>query len=74
MDWQGPNHQLRILSLHPGISVQNVIDNTGFELSISDSVSTTMAPTKEQMAIIESLDSKGLRYKQLLNNPAGDRR
>jgi hypothetical protein len=33
-----------------------------------------MAPTKEQMAIIESLDSKGLRYKQLLNNPAGDRR
>ena len=68
------SHQLRILSLHPGISVQNVIDNTGFELSISDSVSTTMAPTKEQMAIIESLDSKGLRYKQLLNNPAGDRR
>lgn len=74
MDWRGPNHQLRLLSLHPGISVQDVIDNTGFELSISDSVSTTTAPTKEQLAIIESLDPKGLRYKQLLNNPAGDRR
>jgi glutaconate CoA-transferase subunit B len=74
MDWQGPNHQLRLLTLHPGITVQQVIDNTGFAVHIGDEVTTTVGPTIDQIAIIASLDPVGIRHKQLADNPVGDRR
>ena len=32
MDFGGADHRMRLLSLHPGITVQQVRDNTGFEL------------------------------------------
>ncbi len=30
MDFGGPDHQMRLVSLHPGISVEQVQENTGF--------------------------------------------
>ncbi len=73
MDWGGPNHQLRLVSLHPGISVEQVVENTGFDICIPDNVPTTPAPTEEQLAIIAELDPKNFRSKQLKDNPPGDR-
>ena len=74
MDWKGPQHQLRLVSLHPGITVQQVIDNTGFSLHIPDNVPMTSAPTELQLALINQLDPHNLRASQLKDNPAGDRR
>ena len=74
MDWCGPNHQLRLVSLHPGITVQQVTDNTGFEVHTGNELTTTAAPTIEQLAIITALDPVGIRHKQLSDNPMGDRR
>jgi len=73
MDWQGPHNMLRLLSLHPGISVDHVLDNTGFEIHVDSDVGVTPAPTVEQLTIIKSLDPENLRAKQLKDNPPGDR-
>jgi len=73
MDFNGPDHQLQLLSLHPGISAQQVQENTGFALHIPQSVPTTAAPTLEQLAIIAELDPHGQRNFQLKDNPAGNR-
>ena len=73
MDWKGANHGLRLLSLHPGITVEQVVENTGFEVEIPASVPTTAAPTEEQMAIIRLMDPKDGRAYQIKGNPAGDR-
>lgn len=74
MDFGGPEHAPRLVSLHPGIDVQQVIDNTGFELVIGADVPTTPAPTAEQLAIIAEVDPHEQRARQLKDNPPGDRR
>ena len=73
MDFGGPEHQVRLVSLHPGISAEQVQENTGFDILIPDSVATTTAPTEEQLAVIAELDPHNLRAKQLKDNPPGDR-
>ena len=73
MDFGGPNHQVRVVSVHTGITVQQVVDNTGFPLHIPANVPNTAAPTEEQLAIIRALDPQDLRSKQLKDNPKGDR-
>lgn len=73
MDFGGPDYQVRLLSLHPGITAEQVIENTGFELHIPESVPVTPAPTQEQLAIIAELDPHGQRAYQIKDNPKGDR-
>ena len=73
LDFGGPDHQLRLVSLHPGISAEQVQDNTGFALHIPDAVPTTPAPTAAQLAIIAALDPHNQRAGQLQGNPPGDR-
>lgn len=73
LDFGGPNYQMRVVSLHPGVSIDEVVDNTGFELHIPESIPETTAPTEQQLAIIAQLDPHNLRAKQLKDNPPGVR-
>jgi glutaconate CoA-transferase subunit B len=61
MDFGGPNHQVRVVSLHPGVTIEQVVENTGFELCIPDIIPVTPEPTVEQLAIISQLDPKNIR-------------
>lgn len=74
MDWRGENHNLRLVSLHPGVSVEQVLDNTGFPVEVPEALPLTEAPTAEQLAVIAELDPQNLRARQLKDNPPGDRR
>lgn len=65
MDFGGPDHQLRILSLHPGVSAVQVQEATGFALSIPENIPETAAPTVEQLALIQKLDPHNLRVSVL---------
>lgn len=73
MDFQGPQRQVRIRSLHPGVSAAEVQDKTGFALHIPDSIPTTAAPTAAQLALLAELDPHNLRASQLKDNPPGVR-
>lgn len=75
MDFGGPDHAIRVLSLHPGIGFDEVQDNTGFPLArIADAIPETPAPSAAQLALIARLDPNNVRATVLKDNPAGDRR
>lgn len=69
MDWQGPNHSLRVISLHPGVSFEQVQENTNFALTHVDNLTTTVAPTQAQLNVIAQMDPHNFRAKQLKENP-----
>lgn len=73
LDFQGPQRQMRIRSLHPGVTVAEVQDNTGFALHIANAIPTTAAPSVEQLMLIQQLDPHNLRASQLKDNPPGER-
>ena len=47
---------MRLEALHPGVSVDDVIQNTGFEPLIADRLAVTEPPTEEELALLRSLD------------------
>ncbi len=65
-DFEGPEHAMRIRSLHPGVSVDDVVAATGFALVVPAEVPVTRAPTVDELTLLRTtLDPKGLRKKEL---------
>lgn len=65
-DVTGAGDTMRLLSVHPGVSVEEVVEATGFALDVSADVPTTREPTAEEQVLIkEVLDPKGLRFKEV---------
>jgi acyl CoA:acetate/3-ketoacid CoA transferase beta subunit len=46
------SNSAQLLSAHPGVSVDKIIENTGFPLVIPGKVTTTPLPTEEQLHIL----------------------
>ena len=69
MDFAGSNHAARVVSLHPGVSFEQVQAATGFPLLKTDDLGETTLPTAEQLAIIHQLDPHNLRGYVLKGNP-----
>ncbi|MCL2543753.1 MAG: CoA-transferase [Nocardioidaceae bacterium] len=67
-DVGGPDGTLRVLSIHPGVSADELHEATGFELDVPTGVPTTREPTSEEVTLIENvIDPKGLRFKEVPN-------
>jgi acyl CoA:acetate/3-ketoacid CoA transferase beta subunit len=61
-DFATPDHSMRIRSLHPGVTVEEVAALTGFELVVPDDVPETRHPTVEELELIRNvLDPRNLR-------------
>ncbi|WP_321392520.1 hypothetical protein [Emcibacter sp.] len=74
MDFGGADNAVRVISLHPGVSFDEVQDNTGFELEQIDGLGDTPAPTNDQLKLIrEVLDPHNLRATVFEGNPPGIR-
>lgn len=73
MDFNGPDHAAQVLSLHPGVSFDQVQEATGFPLLRSPDLKETPAPTEEQLALIRRLDPHDVRASVIKDNPAGIR-
>jgi acyl CoA:acetate/3-ketoacid CoA transferase beta subunit len=66
LDVRGPDDTVRLLSVHPGVSVDQVREATGFDLAVADDVRETRLPTMEELIVIrEVLDPTGLRFKEV---------
>jgi len=60
MDFEPGTKRMRLVSVHPGVSADDVIANTGFELVLPASVPVTEGPTPEQLAVLRSrIDLQG---------------
>lgn len=69
MDFGGPDHAVRVCSLHPGVSFDEVQSSTGFKLLPHPQMVQTALPSDEQLEIIARLDPKNLRARQIKDNP-----
>jgi acyl CoA:acetate/3-ketoacid CoA transferase beta subunit len=66
LDFLTPEHAMRLRSVHPGVSVRDVVAGTGFPLAVSDDVPRTRLPTPAELALIRGrLDPAGLREREL---------
>ncbi len=60
MDFDPVTRRLRLASVHPGVSAEEVRAQTGFELPGSDPVAETPPPTAAELAELERLDPAGV--------------
>ena len=69
MDFEVPDgepgdepRRMRLRTVHPGVTVDEVVEATGFELVVPDEVPESRLPTDEELRLIrEVLDPRGLR-------------
>ena len=62
MDFETSDNRMRLRSLHPGVTVDQVVENTGFELVIPDDVPESRLPTAEELDILRTrIDPNGAR-------------
>ena len=65
-DFDTPDHAMRLCSYHPGVSVQDIVAATGFELTVPDDVAETRLPTLEELDLIRVvLDPGALRDREV---------
>ena len=54
------------MSTHPGVTVDEVVAATGFELHLPKAVPTTRTPTSEELDLIRNvIDPRNLRDKEV---------
>ena len=60
-DFETETRQMRLVSVHEFSSVEEIVENTGFELIIPDDVPTTAPPTEEELTILrQQIDLAGV--------------
>ena len=66
LDFQTPEHTMRLRSVHPGVAVSDVVAATGFPLAIPGEVPTTRLPTPGELDLIRyRLDPTGAREREV---------
>lgn len=71
MDFEGAAHAARVVSLHPGVSFEQVQEATGFPLARPLLLEQTALPQAAELEIIRRLDPHNLRAGVIKNNPPG---
>lgn len=65
-DFETPDHRMRLRSLHPGVTLEEVVASTGFELALPERIVETRLPTAEELKLLrERIDPLGLGAKEL---------
>ena len=66
-DFATRDHAMRLVSVHPGVEVAEVVEKTSFELVIETPVATTRTPTPDELRLLrERLDPTGGAARELL--------
>lgn len=61
MGYDEKTKRMKLLSLNPGVTKEDVIENTGFELTFADEITQNEPPTAEELKILrEQVDPDGL--------------
>ncbi len=65
-DFETPDKVMRLRSVHPGVTVEEIRAATGFELVLPADVEETRLPTPEELNLIRTvLDPSGLRDREV---------
>ncbi|MCF3123482.1 CoA-transferase [Streptomyces arenae] len=65
-DFATPDHAMRLVSLHPGVTLDQVREATGFALAVPDDVPFTRDPAEDELRLIRDVvDPRGLREREV---------
>ena len=65
-DFETPDRRMRVRSVHPGVTLDEVRAATGFELAVAEDLAETRAPSAEELRLIrERLDPEGAREREV---------
>jgi acyl CoA:acetate/3-ketoacid CoA transferase beta subunit len=65
-DFATPNGSMQLRSVHPGVTVDEVVDATGFSLVGPAEVPETRLPTPDELRLLdEVIDPAGTRYREV---------
>ncbi|QHC24040.1 CoA-transferase subunit beta [Streptomyces sp. GS7] len=66
LDFATPDHTMRLASLHPGVTAEEVRQATGFALTVPEQIPCTREPTGDELRLIrEVIDPQGLRDREV---------
>lgn len=69
IDFGGTDNAMRVVSLHSGVTFDEVQAATGFELELAADVAETPLPDAEALDIIAALDPHNIRASVIKDNP-----
>jgi acyl CoA:acetate/3-ketoacid CoA transferase beta subunit len=68
LDFETPDHRMRLRSVHPGVTVDDVVAATGFELVIEAETPESRLPTDDELEWIrDRIDPTGLGEQEVPN-------
>lgn len=56
LEFDKETREMKLVAVHPGISVEEVQGKTGFELAIADDLQVTTPPSGEELKLLRALD------------------
>jgi acyl CoA:acetate/3-ketoacid CoA transferase beta subunit len=65
LDFATPDHRMRLASVHPGVTVDDVVAATSFDLVIDSDVRESRPPTDQELSVIEEVDPNGIRHQEI---------
>ena len=60
MDFDLETKRIRLASVHPGVTAQQVVENSGFDLIVPKKVPETEPPTVEELELLRAIDPGGI--------------
>jgi glutaconate CoA-transferase subunit B len=60
MDFDPETKRIRLSTVHPGVTVEQVLENSGFDLIVPKQVPITEPPTRDQLKLLEAIDPDGI--------------
>jgi len=60
MGFDEETKRIKLLTVHPGVAVQQVLENVGFDLIVPEHVPQTEPPTYEELEILREIDPQRL--------------
>lgn len=59
-DFEPVSKRMRLYSVHPGVEVKTVLENSGFEILVPEKVPITQPPTKDELDMLQKIDPVGM--------------
>ncbi len=60
MDFDPETKRIRLATIHPGVTIQQIVENSGFDIILLKSASTTELPTQEELTLLRAIDPNGI--------------
>jgi len=63
-DFEPRTKEMRLCSMHPGVDVKTVLENSSFKILVPENVKTTVPPTDKELKILQDIDPVGMVIKK----------